>query len=168
MARGTNGGAANTGASVNFSDLAQIKATDVSRPTPLPAGHYLAQITGPMTEHKAAKSGNVAMRFPCQILGPGEDVDTQEYDAALTNKDGSRKDPPKFNMDFWMSPDARYRFTDFACKVQGASDSMNLIELAEYVVGEGNKPFSIQNKPRQSDDDPDLWFNNFDNPTSAD
>lgn len=166
MARDNNNAA--SAAPLNFADLAQVKANEVSRPTPLPQGHYLAQITGPMTQHKAQKSGNVAMRFPCIVLGPGQDVDAAEYEAALTDpKTGNKKDPPKFNLDFWMSPDARYRFTDFACKVQGGSDELNLIELAEYVVGEGNKPFLVSNKPAQSENDPDLWYNNFDNPTAA-
>lgn len=158
-----------TEASVNFADLAQVKVGDVEPPKALPEGHYLAQITGPMTQHKAAKSGNVAMRFPCKILGPStdpQDVDQADYEASLTKKDGTQKDPPAFNLDFWMSPDARYRFTDFI-KAMGASDSMGLIEAAEWLVGEGNKPFLITNKHRVAEDDSGKIFNNFDNPTAT-
>ncbi len=146
--------------STNFADLAQVKVGEVERPKALPEGHYLAKITGPMTQHKAQKSGNVAMRFPCQILGPGDDVDAAEYQAAAGDKDKT------FNLDFWMSPDARYRFTDFA-KAQGASDEMNLIETAEWLVGDGNKPFLITNKHRIDQDNPENVYNNFDNPTAA-
>jgi hypothetical protein len=165
MARGDTQGPATTGWSGNFADLAQTKVADVERPKPIPEGHYLAQITGPMTQHKAAKSGNVAMRFPCKVIGAGEDVDQAEFNAARTGQDGNSKDV-KFNLDFWMSPDARYRFTDFG-KAQGASDDLNLIELAEWLVGDGNKPFLIQNKHRVDEQNADNVFNNFDNPTVA-
>src|SRR5207253_10121319 len=101
---------------------------------------------------KAQKSGNIAMRFPCKVLGPGDDVDADEYRQAAGDKE------PKFNMDFWMSPDARYRFTDFG-KSMGASDDLNLLELAEFLVGEGNKPFTVTNKPRQDEEKPDTWYN---------
>ena len=144
---------------MNFSDLAQVKAADVKPPVCLPEGHYIAQFSGPMKEHKA-KSGNLAMRFPFKLLGPGEDVD-----AAALEQAGGIPDK-EFSLDFWMSPDARFRFTDFACKAQGLSDDLNLVELAEQLITE-NKPFLIQNKPRQSEDNPEVFYNNFDNPTAA-
>jgi hypothetical protein len=143
---------------MNFSELAQVKVGEVEPPKCLPEGHYIAQITGPMKQHKA-QSGNVAMRFPFKLVGAGDDVDAGQLETA-----GGLPDK-EFNMDFWMSPDARFRFTDFG-KAQGASDDLNLIELAEWLVGEGNKPFLIQNKPRQSQDNPELFYNNFDNPTA--
>lgn len=149
---------------MNFSELGQVKANTVERPKPLPAGHYLAQFAGPMTEHKAAKSGNLAMRFQFKVVGAGEDVDAEELAAA-----GGIPTDKTYNLDFWMSPDARYRFTDFACKAQGLSDDLNLLELAEELLKE-NKPFSIQNTPRASDKpdaDPEVLFNNWDNPAAA-
>ena len=145
--------------SPNFADLAQTKVGQVERPKPLPEGHYLAQISGPMTQHKA-KSGNIAMRFPCKILGPGEDVDAGEYEAAKGDKDRT------FNLDFWCSPDALFRFTDFV-GAQGGSDDLNLIEAAEWLVGDGKKPFLIQNKHQVSEDNPENVYNRFDNPTAA-
>lgn len=144
----------------NFSDLANVKANTVEAPKALPAGHYTAQFTGPMKPHKAAKSGNQAMRFSFKLLAAGDDVNADELEAA-----GGLPDK-EFNLDFWMSPEARYRFTNFACNEMGLSDDMNLIELAEALIAE-NKPFSIQNKPRQSEDNPDQWFNQWDNPASA-
>jgi hypothetical protein len=144
---------------MNFSDLAQVKAADVKPPVSLPKGHYLAQFSGPMKEHKA-KSGNLAMRFPFKLLGPGDDVDTAELENA-----GGIPDK-EFTIDFWMSPDARFRFTDFACKAQGLSDDLSLIELAEALIAD-NKPFLIQNNPQQSEDNPEIWYNRFDNPTAA-
>lgn len=146
---------------MNFSELGQVKANTVERPKPMPEGHYLAQFSGPMTEHKAGKSGNLAMRFPFKLVGAGEDVDAEELAAA-----GGLPTDKSFHIDFWMSPDARYRFTDFACKAQGLSDDLNLLELAEALIQE-NKPFSIQNKHRAKDDDPETIFNDWQNPAAA-
>ena len=145
---------------MNFSELAQVKAADVKPPVCLPEGHYVAQFSGPMKEHKA-KSGNLAMRFPFKLLGPDDDVDAAQLEAA-----GGIPSDKEFSLDFWMSPDARFRFTDFATKAQGLSNDMNLIELAEALIAE-NKPFLIENKPRASEDNPELFYNNFDNPTAA-
>ena len=147
---------------MNFSELAQVQAKDVKPPVCLPEGRYLAQFSGPMKEHKA-KSGNLAMRFPFKLLGP--DPRDENLTPDKIEEVGGLPDK-EFTIDFWMSPDARFRFTDFATKAQGLSDDLNLIELAEQLIAE-NKPFSIQNKPRQSEDNPELFYNNFDNPTSA-
>jgi len=147
---------------VNFSDLAQVRVGDVERPKPYPEGMYLAKISGPMTQHKA-RSGNVAMRFPCSIIGP--DPNDDELAQTLAEQ-GGLKEKAGFNLDFWMSPDARFRFTDFG-KAQGASDDLNLMELAEWLVGEGNKPFLIRNKHRPDEDNPEVVYNNFDSPVAV-
>jgi hypothetical protein len=129
---------------MDFSELAQVKGSEVKRPPTVPQGHYLGQFSGPMKQHKA-KSGNVAMRFPWKLVGATDDVDAEELDAA-----GGIPDK-EYTFDFWMSPDARYRFTEF-CEAQGAPiDQLNLIELASWLI-ENNKPFSIQAKHRQGDD----------------
>lgn len=143
---------------VNFADLANVKVGEVEAPKPIPEGHYTAQITGPMTQHKA-KSGNVAMRFPFKLVAPGDDVDADALEAA-----GGLPDK-EFNLDFWMSPDARFRFTDFG-KAMGATDDLNLLELAEWLVAEG-KPFTIEAKQETSDRDPNKTFTRFDNPAPA-
>lgn len=145
-------------ASVNFADLAQVKVGEVERPKPVPAGHYQAVITGPMTQHKA-KSGNVAMRFPCKLVAPGDDVDAEALDAA-----GGLPDKG-FNLDFWMSPDARYRFTDFT-KALGISDDLNLLEAAEALV-DLNEPFLIEAKQEPSERDPEAVYMRYDNPTTV-
>lgn len=146
---------------VNFADLAQIRAGDVKPPVLVPEGHYTAQFTGPMKQHKA-QSGNVAMRFPFRLIAAGEDVDQEALETA-----GGLPDK-EYALDFWMSPDARYRFTDFACKSQGLSDDLNLIELAEGLIAE-NRPFTIEAKHEANSKDPEKPpFLRFDNPTSAD
>lgn len=144
--------------SVNFADLAQVTVGSVEPPKPLPEGHYLAQFTGPMKQHKA-KSGNVAMRFPFKLVGATDDVDQD----ALSNAGGLPN--KEFNLDFWMSPEARYRFTDFG-KAMGASDDLNLLELAEWLITE-NQPFTIQCKQEADSQNPEKFYTRFDNPTSA-
>jgi hypothetical protein len=130
--------------SSNFAELAQVRVGEVERPKPVPEGHYSAVITGPMKEHKA-KSGNFAMRFPFKLSAPGDDVDTDDLQAmgGLPDKE--------YTIDFWMSPDARWRFTEFG-KSMGASDDLNLIELAEHVATCG-EPFTIEAKHRANEND---------------
>ena len=141
-----------------FSELANVRLGDVERPKPLPNGHYLAQLTGPAKEHKA-KSGNLGLRFPFRLVGPGEDVDQEELATlgGLPEKD--------YTIDFWMSPDARYRFTEFAASM-GAGEDMNIVEAAEYLAGCG-RPFLIEAKQEPSQDDPEKVYTRFDNPVAA-
>lgn len=140
---------------MQFSDLAQVKVGEVERPKPYPEGKYRAVITGPATEHKA-KSGNLALRFPFR---PVELVEGDEE--ALAAAGGIKQDRLE-KIDFWMSPDARYRFTEFA-KTLGASDDLNIVEAAEHVAGCGNT-FLIDAKHRTSEKDPNQVFVDWDNP----
>lgn len=140
----------------NFADLANVKVGDVEAPKPIPNGHYKAIFTGPYKPHKA-KSGNQAMRFPFKLVEAGDDVDAEELAAAggLPQKE--------FTHDFWMSPDARYRFTDFG-KAMGHSDQLNLLELAE-ALGTSGDPFMIEARQEQNQNDPTKSYTRFDNPT---
>lgn len=132
-----------------FEELANIKAGDVKPPVNLPAGHYEVMVAGPATAHKA-KSGNVALRFPVQILEAGDDVDQDGLQAAIENRPlGERK----FNMDFWMSPDARYRWTDFCRSVGVYDDELTITQLAERFVEE--KPrFTAELRYEDNTEDP--------------
>jgi hypothetical protein len=145
-----------------FSDLAQTRIEDVERPKPIPAGHYQALVTGPAKEHKA-KTGNTALRFPFKLVAPGDDVDAEELDAA-----GGLPDK-EYTMDFWMSPDARWRFTEFVKAIGGPAEG-TLMEAAEWLAG-SQQPFLIQAKQEQGGDDntPDDQrpiFTRFDNPAA--
>lgn len=141
---------------MSFADLAQTRVGDVERPKPLPEGHYQGVMTGPFKEHKA-KSGNFAARFQFKITAPGEDIDADELAAS-----GGIPDK-EFTVDYWMSPDARWRFTEFG-KSMGGSDSMNLIELAEHIATCG-EPFTFEVKHRPNERDPKappyMDFDNF-------
>jgi hypothetical protein len=153
----------------NFSELANVKVGDVEPPKVAPTGKYKVIFTGLMKPHKA-RSGNQAMRFPFKPIEAGPDVDVDQLEAAggLPLKDGSGKDRDFF-LDFWMSPDARYRFTDFG-KAMGHSDQLNLLELAE-ALGTSGDPFYLELKHEYQKDaagNDDLTkppYMRWDNPT---
>lgn len=144
--------------SATFAELANTKVGEVERPKPLPEGHYQAVFSGKAKEHKA-KSGNIALRFPFKLTAAEDDVDTEalEFAGGIPDKE--------YAVDFWMSPDARYRFTEFA-KSMGVSEELNLIEAAEELAGSG-QPFIIQATQGTSEKNPDAIFVNFDNPVAA-
>lgn len=145
----------------SFADLANVKVADVEPPKTIPIGHYVAAFAGPMKEHKA-RSGNTAMRFPFILTEAGEDVDAE----ALAEAGGLPKDDKgnakQFALDFWMSPDARFRFTDFG-KAMGHSDQLNLLELAEALATSGDQ-FLIEVKHETDAQDPKKVYTRFDNP----
>lgn len=143
---------------VNWADLANTKAKDVTPPPLLPAGHYICQHAGPMGQKKA-QSGNMAMSFPFKIVAPGDDIDQ----AALADAGGI---PDKaYALDFWMSVDARWRFTNFTA-AQGIDDELNLIQQAEALISE-NKPFLIEVKHEPvRDSNPVRYRMVFDNPAA--
>jgi hypothetical protein len=142
----------------SFADLANVRVGDVKPPAVYPAGHYKAIFSGLMKEHKA-KSGNSAMRFPFKLLEGGADVDATELAKIAEEQPLGEKD---YNIDFWMSADARYRFTDFG-KAMGHSDDLTLLELAEALSTAGD-PFLIEVKHEPNEDPTKPPFMRFDNP----
>jgi len=159
----------------NFAELANVKASDVKRPVPVPEGHYTCLITGLMKPHKA-RSGNQAMRFPFKVVEPGTDVDPQklaDYQAA-----GGTFGDKEYTYDFWMSPDARFRFTEFTAAMGLGKGDPNLLELAERLAT-SNKPFTLQAKHEWPKDEagndklvdeagnPTVPFVRWDNPAPA-
>jgi len=150
----------------DFSSLANVKTSEVKPPPVLPIGRYQAVITGMWKEHKA-KSGNKAMRFPFRLVAPGDTIDAQALEEA-----GGLPDR-EYTIDFWMSPDARFRFTDFGKAMNLDEGDPNLLELAERLAGCGT-PFSIEvtHEPAKdaagNDDLTRPPFMRFDNPIALD
>lgn len=118
---------------------------EVKDPTRMPDGHYGAMITGNFKEHKA-QSGNVALRYPVKLVEAGSDIDEAELAEAGGIDDKSR------NLDFWMSPDALFRFRDFA-KSMGADENMSLPEAATYLAECGHI-FDVELKTSPNSKDP--------------
>lgn len=144
--------------SATFAELANTKVGDVTRPPALPEGHYQAVFCGKAKEHKA-KTQNIALRFPFKLTAAEDDVDSEALEAA-----GGIPDK-EYTIDFWMSPDARWRFTEFA-KSMGVNEDLNLIEAAEELAG-GGQPFIIACTQQTGEKDPEAIFNRFDNPVAA-
>lgn len=142
----------------SFSDLANIKGSDVKPPVTLPIGHYNAMIAAPAKEHKA-KSGNVAMRFGFQLLSAGDDVDQEKLAEAAPEGLPDKH----INLDFWMSPDARFRFTDFARSCGIDVDNLNLIEIATELF-ERKQNFLIECKHEPNEDPNKPAWVRWDNP----
>lgn len=141
----------------SFSDLASIKGNTVEKPKNLPDGHYSVLIKGPFKEHKA-KSGNFAMRFPLEIVEAMPDVDA----AAFADPQVAKAKEREYTIDFWMSVDARWRFTEF-CKQMGIDDSLDLISMAEELVKQRN-PFLVRGKNEADQNDPERVFFRLDDP----
>lgn len=140
---------------LDFNSLVNTRAGDVTKPVPVPVGHYNAMFSGAMTPHKA-KTGNVAMRFPVKLMEAGADVDA---DALQTS--GGIPDRV-FNVDFWMSPDAQFRFTDF-CKSCGVfDDNLTLVQMAERLIEE-QVLFTVEVTHQPNDKDPDSPYARVDN-----
>lgn len=145
--------------SINFADLANTKVSDVTPPAKLPEGHYGAMITGQMKEHKA-RSGNVAMRFPVRLIEPLSDVNAKEFEAAGGIPDKT------FSLDFWMSVDARFIFTNFGLAM-GHDEDLNLMELAE-AIGTSGDPICVELTNDQDQNNPDRFYTSIRNAAPLD
>lgn len=148
----------------SFSDLASIKGNTVAKPKSLPGNNtpYSVMITGPFKEHKA-KSGNFAMRFPLKIIEclEGEAADEIANDELLQK--AMQRD---YYIDFWMSPDARWRFTEFA-KAMGVDSEQDLLSMAEDLVKMG-EPFLLIGTKQDNEKDPENPYFRLDNPAPLD
>lgn len=142
-------------ADLDFNSLINNRAGDVKPPATLPTGHYEATIVGAMTPHKA-RSGNVAMRFPMRLLAPTDDVDAEQLQEAGGIPDKT------YNLDYWMSADAQFRFTDFAKSVGVFDENLTLAELAEKLVEE-SPTFTVEIKHETDQNDPEKVYMRIDN-----
>ena len=137
----------------SFSDLASIKGNTVERPKNLPDGFYITTISGPCKEHKSAKKGTLAMRFPVRLQG-AQDEEVQAHIAADPKLQKALE--REYFVDFWMTADSLWRFTSF-CKAQGISDDLNIVEMAEALVASGN-PFLLKGTNEADANDPEKVF----------
>lgn len=144
------------GQKLDFNSLIQTSADDVKPPVTMPAGHYEAMIAGAMTPHEA-RSGNVAMRFPFRLTSATDDVDAEQLESV-----GGIPDKV-FNIDFWMSPDAQYRFVDFAKSCGVETEGRALSEIAEQLV-ENQTQFTIEAKHEPNEDPEKPPFVRWDSP----
>jgi hypothetical protein len=90
---------------VDFSALLSTPMDDIKRPPPLPAGNYLGRVTKyEFLESTEKKTPFV--RYSVSVESAGSDIDP----ADLTDIDLSKK---QLRSDFYLTPDALYRLTEF-------------------------------------------------------
>lgn len=140
---------------LNWESLAQTSVGDVERPPLRPVGHYVALFAGRAEQGASSKKGTLFLKYPTTVQSALDDVDVAELEAA-----GGASF--KGEVVFWISPNALWRFTDFA-KGMGASDEMNVLEAAEYLAGCG-EPFVVEARHEENDKNPGNFFLRLDNP----
>lgn len=141
---------------LNWNELANTRVGEVERPPLKPAGHYTAVITGRGEASNSKKKGTLMLTFPIQVQEPMDDVDAEELAAA----GGANF---KGEITFFLTPNSLYRFTEFG-KGLGASDDLNIPELAEWLADSG-EPFVVEARHEAAQDNPERVFMRLDNPT---
>lgn len=96
-------------ATATFESILDTPATEVERPTPMPAGTYDAIVQGLFDQGESSKKKTPFVRFTYKFTSAFDDVDTDELatvlgDAPLTDK--TIKDT------YYTTPDALFRLTD--------------------------------------------------------
>lgn len=104
---------------VDFSKLLSIKADDIQRPKPLPAGSYYGIIKKfKFDETRQKKTAYV--RFEIAITSAGVDIAPEDLEGIDLGKKQMYKD-------FYLTDDSFYRLTDFiaSCGIPTAGRDLN-------------------------------------------
>lgn len=140
---------------LDWNTLAQTKTGDVERPPLRPQGHYVGVISGKGETGESSKKGTLFVTFPVQVQEALEDVDEDE----LAASGGANY---KSEVTFWLSPKALWMFTEFG-KGMGASDELNILELAEW-LGDCGEQIVFQGSHEPNERNPDRPFFRLNNP----
>jgi hypothetical protein len=141
---------------LDWNTLAQTKVNEVERPPLRPQGHYVGVISGKGETGESSKKGTLFVTFPVQISEALDDVDADE----LQESGGANF---KGEITFWLSPKALWMFTEFG-KGMGASDELNVLELAEW-LGDCGEQIVFQGTHEPNERNPDRPFFRLQNPT---
>lgn len=106
-------------AATDFTTLLATKVDTIEKPKPLPAGHYLCQVTKYETgETRAKQTPYIRVHF--KPLEPKDDIDA----AAFEEFGGAAKLAEKvIQHDFYITPDALFRLRQFLETDLGISGS---------------------------------------------
>lgn len=140
---------------LNWSDLANTKVGSVERPPIKPAGHYVAVINGRGENGQSAKKGTLFITFPIMLTEGLNDVSESE----LTASGGL---PFNSELTFYLTPNSIWRFTEFG-KALGASDDLNVLELAEWMADSGES-FVVELNHQPNERNPERPYVRVDNP----
>lgn len=139
----------------SWNDLASTKVGEVERPPLRPQGHYVGVITGRPETGESSRKGTLFATFPVQVNEALDDVDADELSAA-----GGASF--KGEITFWLSPKALWMFTEFG-KQMGASDELNVMELAEWLA-ECGEPIVFNGTHEPNEKNPERPFFRLQNP----
>lgn len=101
-------------AAESFESILDTPADAVERPKPLPAGTYSVIVKG-MPEHGVSSQKKTPfVRFTYALTAAGEDVDEDELNTLLTNKDGVVESitTKSIKDTYYTTPDSLFRLTD--------------------------------------------------------
>jgi hypothetical protein len=132
--------------SVDFRELLKKKADDAKRPPAWPAGHYYGKL-GKFVLGDQNKNNTPYVRFSVQATGPGDDIDPTE----LQDEDGKPIDITKrnFTRDFFLTPEADYRLTEFIKSLGIDTTGRDFAELLPETTG-ADVIFELSKQPSQN------------------
>jgi hypothetical protein len=94
----------------NFEELLGQQVESVEPPRLFPIGSYDA-VLGRYETGNSSNKGTPFVRFPVKLVGPKEDVDQDEFEAAGGMEKLINRSP--LRLDFYMTPDASFRLRQF-------------------------------------------------------
>jgi hypothetical protein len=97
-----------------FESILDTPSVDVSRPKPIPHGHYLAMVKG-QPNFGTAKTGTQFVEFSMQPLEADEDVDPEDLQTSLTKGNGDviSLSDRSLRLTFYLTDDAIWRLRKF-------------------------------------------------------
>lgn len=126
-------------ATTNLSAILDRPASQVERPKSIPIGTYLWVVKGLPRQDVSAKKKTPFYEFTVGCLQPGDDVDMDDLDAALTRKDGTKKVLTEVTqkLTFYLTDDALWRIKAFFehCGLDVETDDPSVRQLAEQTGG---------------------------------
>lgn len=98
----------------SFESILDTPTAAVERPRPMPTGTYDCIVKGLYEEGVSARKKTPFVRFTYAFQSAGDDVDEDELQSVLTDKDGAVHPlGEKFIKDtYYTTPDALFRLTD--------------------------------------------------------
>lgn len=100
----------------NLASILDKPASDIKRPPPMPAGHYIFTIIGLPRFDKSSKKQTDFYEFKCRFTQAYDDVDDEEL-AAVGGIAGKET-----NLTFYITEKSVYRLTEFMRDDLGISD----------------------------------------------
>jgi hypothetical protein len=94
----------------NFEELLGQQVESVEAPRLFPIGSYDA-VLGRYETGNSSNKGTPYVRFPVKLVGPKEDVDQDEFEAAGGMEKLINRSP--LRLDFYMTSDASFRLRKF-------------------------------------------------------